>query len=261
MVISFQNYLEACADLICFNFVGHSFALENEHDQAIAAYFKAYQLMPGCHLPLLYIGVEYGLTNNVKLAERFFLEATDIAPEDPFVLHELGVTCFQNADYEEAEKHMLKALTQVQKVHQSALSSKWESLLNNLGHTARKLGKLEDALSYHQRALVLKPKSSSTYSAIGYTQTLMQRYFEAVESFHKALSLKRDDAFSTTMLNNCVEHLVDDITPFTDYPNEIPKLATFEAKDSTYENEMESTLKSETSAEVNASTDIEMSDI
>ena len=77
---------------------GHSFAQENEHDQATAAYFKAYQLMPGCHLPLLYIGVEYGLTNNIKLAERFFTEALQIAPEDPFVLHELGVTCFQNGE-------------------------------------------------------------------------------------------------------------------------------------------------------------------
>ena len=116
--------------------------------------------------------------------------------------------------YDDAEKYMLKALMQVQKVQQSTISSKWESLLNNLGHTSRKLGKLEDALSYHQQALVLKPKSSSTYAAIGYTQTLMQKYFEAVESFHKALSLKRDDAFSTTMLNNVVEHLVDDITPY-----------------------------------------------
>ena len=35
-----------------------------------------------------------------------------------------------------------------------------------------------------------------------------------MESFHKALSLRRDDAFSTNMLNNVVEHLVDDITPF-----------------------------------------------
>ena len=36
---------------------GHSFAIENEHDQAMAAYFKASQLMQGCHLPLLYIGL------------------------------------------------------------------------------------------------------------------------------------------------------------------------------------------------------------
>ena len=193
---------------------GHSFALENEHDQAIAAYFKAYQLMPGCHLPLLYIGVEYGLTNNVKLAEKFFSESLQIAPEDPFVLHELGMTCFQNGDFETAEKHMLKALKQVQSVKQSTFSSQWESLLNNLGHTARKLGKLEKALDYHQQALVLKPMTSSTYSAIGFVQSLMKNYFDAVESFHRALSLKRDDAFSTTMLNNVVEHLKDEIVPF-----------------------------------------------
>ena len=193
---------------------GHSFALENEHDQAIAAYFKAFQLMPGCHLPLLYIGVEYGLTNNVKLAEKFFSQALQIAPEDPFVLHELGVACFQNGDFEAAEKHMLKALKQVQSVKQSTLSSQWESLLNNLGHLARKLGKLEEALDFHQQALVLKPMTSSTYAAIGFVQALMQKYFDAVESFHQALSLRRDDAFSTTMLNNVVEHLKDDIIPF-----------------------------------------------
>ena len=67
---------------------GHSFAIENEHDQAMAAYFKvgpsplvtsvlniccqACQLMRGCHLPLLYIGLEYSLTNNQQYAERFF---------------------------------------------------------------------------------------------------------------------------------------------------------------------------------------------
>lgn len=75
---------------------GHAFAADNEHDQAMAAYFTASQLMKGCHLPILYIGLEYGLTNNSKLAERFFSQALSIAPEDPFVLHEMGVIAFQN---------------------------------------------------------------------------------------------------------------------------------------------------------------------
>ncbi|GBN59393.1 Cell division cycle protein 16 [Araneus ventricosus] len=77
---------------------GHSFAVENEHDQAMAAYCRASQLMKGCHLPLLYIGLEYGLSNNIKLAERFFAQAQSIAPEDPFVLHELGVVAYQNQE-------------------------------------------------------------------------------------------------------------------------------------------------------------------
>ena len=77
---------------------GHSFAIENEHDQAMATYFTSSQLMKGCHLPVLYIGLEYGLTNNTKLAEKFFSQAQSIAPNDPFVLHEMGVIAFQNKE-------------------------------------------------------------------------------------------------------------------------------------------------------------------
>ena len=57
-----------------------------------------YYFFTRCHLPLLYVGVENGLTNNAKLAERFFSQALDIAPKDPFVLHEMGVACFQNQE-------------------------------------------------------------------------------------------------------------------------------------------------------------------
>ena len=77
---------------------GHSFAVENEHDQAMAAYFKASQLMKGCHLPLLYIGLECGLTNNLKLADKFFQQAQSIAPDDPFVIHETAVISFYNLE-------------------------------------------------------------------------------------------------------------------------------------------------------------------
>ena len=45
---------------------------------------------------MLYVGLEYGLTNNTKLAERFFQQAVTIAPDDPFVLHEMGTVAFQN---------------------------------------------------------------------------------------------------------------------------------------------------------------------
>jgi len=32
---------------------GHSFAVGNEYNLAMAVYFKAFQLKRGCHLPLL----------------------------------------------------------------------------------------------------------------------------------------------------------------------------------------------------------------
>ncbi|CAH1788277.1 unnamed protein product [Owenia fusiformis] len=201
---------------------GHSFAVENEHDQAMAAYFTASQLMKGCHLPMLYIGLEYGLTNNPKLAEKFFTQAREIAPEDPFVLHEMGVVSFQNHDWEAAECYFKKALEKIQTVSEELIPEKWEPLLSNLGHCCRKLKKYDDALEYHQQAMILCPQNPSTLSAIGYIHILTGNTITAVDYFHKALGLKRDDTFSTTMLGAAIEQMMGDIAPCDDVPDELP---------------------------------------
>ncbi|KAF5896364.1 cell division cycle protein 16, partial [Clarias magur] len=189
---------------------GHSFAVESEHDQAMAAYFTAAQLMKGCHLPMLYIGLEYGLTNNPKLAERFFSQALSIAPEDPFVIHEVAVVAFQNGDWKTAEKMFLDALDKIKAIGNEVTVDKWEPLLNNLGHVCRKLKKYEQALEYHRQALVLVPQHASTYSAIGYVHSLMGDFENAIDYFHTALGLKRDDTFSVTMLGHCIEMYIGD---------------------------------------------------
>jgi anaphase-promoting complex subunit 6 len=43
---------------------------------------------------------------------------------------------------------------------------------------------------------------------------LQGNLYEAVESFHKALGIRRDDTFSTTMLNNVIEQLMLEEPPF-----------------------------------------------
>ena len=45
-----------------------------------------------------------------------FVQALEIAPHDPFVLHELGVTAFQSGQYEVAEKYLRDALLKVEAV-------------------------------------------------------------------------------------------------------------------------------------------------
>ncbi|XP_059489771.1 cell division cycle protein 16 homolog isoform X2 [Neocloeon triangulifer] len=208
---------------------GHSFASENEHDQAMAAYFRASQLMKGCHLPLLYVGLECGLTNNIELADKFFVQARDIAPCDPYVLHEMGVTSFHDEDYETAKKCFEDALAEIQQSDSRRLEENWEPLFNNLGHVYRKLGKLPEALQLHQQALSLQPLNGSTYAAIGLVQMLMGHLLEAVEAFHEALGLKPEDSFSTTMLGYSMEALtmnpIDGIgQPFEGEPVELPAI-------------------------------------
>ncbi|XP_053211911.1 cell division cycle protein 16 homolog [Panonychus citri] len=199
---------------------GHSFAIESEHDQAMAAYFKASHLMKGCHLPLLYIGLEYGLTDNNKLAEKFFQQALAIAPNDPFVLHELGVISYQIQEYQTAYKHFTSALSLIRdKQDATCLPEKWEPLINNIGHVLRKLKRYDEALEYHKQALVLIPLNPSTYSAIGFVYAWKKKYRKAVDYFHKALGLKRDDQCAKTMLDKCMEHLS---TEFCLWDDELP---------------------------------------
>lgn len=193
---------------------GHSFAVENEHDQAMSAYFKASQLMKGCHLPLLYIGLECGLTNNIKLAEKFFLQAQSIAPDDPFVIHEMGVVTFKNNDFIGAEKLFETALQRVRDIDEPIIANKWEPLFNNLGHTCRKLKKYDKALEYHQQALLLQPHDDSTLASIGFVQALMGKTIEAINSFHKALGIRRDDTFSSSMLNYLMEQHLQESPPY-----------------------------------------------
>ncbi|KAK6622538.1 hypothetical protein RUM44_002350 [Polyplax serrata] len=213
---------------------GHSFASENEHDQAMAAYFKASQIMKGCHLPLLYIGLENGLTNNSVLAEKFFLQAQAIAPYDPFVTHEMGVIAFQSGQYQLAKKHFEIALERLRDNQKAMIQSKWEPLLNNLGHVYRKLQMYEKAIECHMQAMALCPNSASTYAAIGYCQVLMGQCKKAAELFHKALALKRDDTFSTNMLNYVLELLVDEYQEPVKPDNEFMHVKPFFGRDIFY---------------------------
>jgi hypothetical protein len=48
---------------------------------SMAAYRTATRLFPGCHLPVLCIGMEYQRTNNLSLAEQFFTKVG--LPEKP----------------------------------------------------------------------------------------------------------------------------------------------------------------------------------
>lgn len=198
---------------------GHSFAKEKEHDQAMAAYFKAAQLMQGCHLPLLYIGVECGLTKNYEMAEKFFYQAMALAPLDVFVLHELGVIKYESEAYVDAEdifRSTLMMVTEMRKKNQESLSERWEPMLNNLGHCCRKNKKLSEALNFHMRALSLKPLNPQTYTSIGFTYALMGRLSEALEAFHKSLALKRDDVITSTILKTVMEDLVEELVEADD---------------------------------------------
>ncbi|XP_010486605.1 PREDICTED: anaphase-promoting complex subunit 6-like isoform X2 [Camelina sativa] len=176
---------------------GNSFAAQEEADQAMSAYRTAARLLPGCHLPTLYIGMEYMRTHSYKLADQFFMQAKAICPSDPLVYNELGVVAYHMKEYGEAVRWFELTLSHIP----SALTETWEPTVVNLAHAYRKQRKDHEAISYYEKALTLSTKSLSTYSGLAYTYHLQGKFSAAISYYHKALWLKPDDQFCTEMLN------------------------------------------------------------
>ncbi|PAA48523.1 hypothetical protein BOX15_Mlig003590g3, partial [Macrostomum lignano] len=196
--------------------LGHALAEDTEHDQAIAAYTTAIQAMQGSHVPYLYIGLEYGLTNNLPLASEFFDQAVELCPNDPFLLHERGVTYFNARDYAKAEEQFRLAVGRIDELSGEMPSSFWEPVFNNLGHTCRKLKRYDEAIQHHQRAWSLYPGNAATLTALGYAFALNGDFDRAVDHLTRSLSLNSDDKFSSQLLSKLVEVMAETHLPWLD---------------------------------------------
>eukprot|EP00325_Prymnesiales_sp_UTEX-LB-985_P008131 CAMPEP_0174710430 /NCGR_PEP_ID=MMETSP1094-20130205/12069_1 /TAXON_ID=156173 /ORGANISM="Chrysochromulina brevifilum, Strain UTEX LB 985" /LENGTH=330 /DNA_ID=CAMNT_0015909239 /DNA_START=12 /DNA_END=1004 /DNA_ORIENTATION=+ len=184
---------------------GHAFAAQDESDQAMAAYRTASRLFPGSHIPWLGIGMEYLRTNHLHLALQYIRQAMDINPEEPLVLHEMGVLHYLNSDYDEAVKFFIKVADNSRDYDESVR----EPSIFNLGHAYRKKREFESAAYWYRQALAINPRVASTYSALGFTLHLSGELDAAIELYHQSLSLKPDDTFTCEMLSEALKDALD----------------------------------------------------
>nr|XP_037867436.1 cell division cycle protein 16 homolog isoform X2 [Bombyx mori] len=226
---------------------GHSFAADNEHDQAMAAYFKASQLMGGCHLPPLYVGVECSLLNNVAMCERFLYKAAvlhrgateagsavdegDVENKsgwdrilglvsDPHVAHEAGAAALAAGDPGAARLLWLRTLDVA--AHDGQLNVRWAATLDGLGHASRALGGAAEGLQWHERALGLRPRRGASHTARGLCLALLGRAAAAADALHGALALDPDDVVALALLDLVVDtldrHLAEEEIPQFPFP-------------------------------------------
>lgn len=227
--LSKAKSLEPSAGCVWLAF-GHCFAAEPEHDQAMAAYVKACQVMAGCHLPPMYVGVECALLNNFNMCERFFTRAAALHNDkvvdettctdkdkwgrvvslvrDPHVAHEAGAAAFADGNLLAARDLWLTALEAATPSHSSEVPVRWAATLDALGHVYRALGHPSEALRWHERALALRPARSSTLTAMALCLALLSRERDAADALHAALAKDPDDVVALALLD-IVIHRID----------------------------------------------------
>ncbi|CAH8548731.1 anaphase promoting complex subunit cdc16 [Schistosoma haematobium] len=193
--------------------LGHAFAADGEHDQAIASYCTAAQVIRGSHIPIMYIGIEYSASNNRNLAERFLNQAYLISPSDPFVLHELGTLAFESQKYVDATRFLVRAYEKACELSGQVPSPFWEPLVNNLAHSYRKMGLYSQAIAMHELALRLVPESPTTLACLAMLHAINGNFEVAVDYLHRSVGVQPSSCGSTssnvasTMLNVCIEAL------------------------------------------------------
>ncbi|KAK9847452.1 hypothetical protein WJX84_003493 [Apatococcus fuscideae] len=184
---------------------GHAFALQDESDQAMAAYRTAARLFRGLHMPLVGMGMEYQRMNNLPLAQQLFNQARSVCPADPLVANELGVLAFRNRQLDAAIHHFTSAL----ELLPPKASAASEATLVNLGHVYRRQKRWPEAIAAFRKALGLAPGHASTYASLAFTHHLQGDLQVAIENYHKALGMRPDDSFTAEMLTCAMD---DEVT-------------------------------------------------
>jgi len=192
--------------------LGHVLAAQEESEHAISAYRTACRVSPGDLHPQIAMAKELVRTSNFSLALHVLVEARTRSPTDATVLNELGVVYMQLNRLQEAMKHLRKAAELITSPSRTARRGGKEAggiveILSNYGTCLRKSGMLEQALEWYQRCLSYAPNDPMTHANMGFTLHLSRRFDEAVDQYHRALSLQPAFSFCADMLTQVLSDM------------------------------------------------------
>jgi anaphase-promoting complex subunit 6 len=188
----------------CHAWIGfaHTFAVEGEHEQAIAAYSTATRLFQGTHLPNLFLGMQHLHLNNLNLAQEYLMSSFSVCPTDPLLLNEIGVVHYHKNDLALAEKYFVEALEAVADLDSDPKA--WDSIQANLGHVYRRQEKFDKALDHFERVLPATHSNANILSAIGLVHLQAGHISLAIEKLNNALSITPNDPIATDLLHRAL---------------------------------------------------------
>jgi tetratricopeptide (TPR) repeat protein len=138
---------------------------------------------------------------NLERAEYFYKKALQKQPDNPDILHMLGVLFCQLANYDSAVKYIRKAL--------QFKPSDIASAYCNLGVALQEKGQIDEAISQYQRAVEINPLFAKAYCNLGVALHYKGETDEAISQYRKAVGINPSFAKAYGNLGNALREKGD----------------------------------------------------
>jgi Flp pilus assembly protein TadD len=151
-------------------------------DAAINAYGQAVALQPGYVDAYVNLGIALHLAGRVQEAIQSYQKAAGLQPSNIQVWNYLGTAQFESGMFDDA----LKSYAQAVALRPSA------ELHNNIGLVLQRLGRMEEAIDEHRKALAMKADFAEALTALGTALQIKGNLAEAIVLHREAIAVSPD---------------------------------------------------------------------
>ena len=131
------------------------------------------------------LAVQHHNAGDLPKAESIYRKILQADPNQPEVLHLLGVIAHQVGKNDIAVDLITKAI---------AIKPDYAEAHSNMSNALKGLGKLDEAVASCQKAIAIKPDFAEAHSNLGSALKALGKLDEAVASYRKAIAFKPDYA-------------------------------------------------------------------
>ncbi|KAI8988617.1 hypothetical protein BDF20DRAFT_856762 [Mycotypha africana] len=168
--------------------LGHAFAAVNNYEEAIEAYTTCSKLIPGSHLPLMYLAEQHLERNDIQKAGEIYQRSLEKSDDDPYLYEKYGMYYYKIENYEEARKYLQRALRHAKrlKIEDENL---WVKIWCDLGNVYQHppFQNYQNALRCCRNALLRNPRDADAHTTAGKIYHSEGNYAKAIAEYHEAL--------------------------------------------------------------------------
>ncbi|MBN2104865.1 tetratricopeptide repeat protein [bacterium] len=205
---------------------------ENQkYDEAAEKYELATEILPDRHEAYLNLAVTYLQAENDSMAIQTYLRALNEMPDSLRFAYNLGLTHYNNADYEQA----VKAFSQVVEKSESSSKLYFESLFN-MANAYAMLKQEDKALEIYEQALKNDPENTMILFNMGRMLLLQEKYEKAIEVLEKVLAVSPDDYDANFAIGTAYLQINNELIDI--FNQKVDEMSKSEAKEHKEEMEM-----------------------